>query len=209
MRVAIDLKKTLDAYQAKRGVLRLVEVPPLQYLMIDGSGDPNSATRFTDAVTALYPIAYALKFASRERQGIDTVVMPLEGLWHAPDMDSFTTRRNKGDWLWTLMIMVPDHVDDEMFADAVAAASRKKEPSPVLSEVRLERLSEGLCVQTLHVGPFDDEGPVLEDLHRRFVPENGLVMTGRHHEIYLSDRRRTDPSKLRTILRQPVARVDS
>lgn len=208
--VAIDPKKTLDAYRAKRGEFRIVEVPPLQYLMIDGAGDPNTSPAYRDAVSALFPVAYALKFASRSELGIDTVVMPLEGLWHAPDMESFTSRRDKSAWMWTSMIMVGDHITASMFAHAVESvaqkAAKKKEPIPALDAVRLETLEEGTCVQTLHVGPFDDEGPVLDDLHRRFIPENGLQMRGRHHEIYLSDLRRTDPAKLRTILRQPVTR---
>ncbi len=203
--MAIDLKKTLDAYQAKRGVIRVVEVPPMQYLMVDGTGDPNTSPAFADAVAALMPIAYTLKFASRRELGIDTVVMPLEGLWHAPDMESFTSRRDKSSWLWTLMVMVPDHITPEMFADAVAAVRRKRDPSPAVPAVRLETLAEGTCVQTLHVGSFDDEGPVLADLHDRYIPAHGFVMTGRHHEIYLSDLRRTEAAKLRTILRQPVA----
>lgn len=206
---AIDPKKTIDAYRAKRGEFRILDVPPLQYLMIDGAGDPNTAPAYGEAVSALFPLAYTLKFASRSELGIDTVVMPLEGLWHASDMESFTSRRDKSAWKWTLLIMVGDHVTPEMFADAVETvagkAAKKKEPLPALSSVRLETLSEGRCVQTLHVGPFDDEGPVLDELHHRFIPENGLQMTGRHHEIYLSDLRRTDPPKLRTILRQPVA----
>lgn len=207
--MAIDLKKTLDAYQAKRGVIRVVDVPPMQYLMVDGAGDPNTSQYFADAVTALMPIAYTLKFASRRELGIDTVVMPLEGLWHAPDMESFTSRRDKSSWLWTLMVMVPEHVTQEMFAEAVDAvvtkdAVKKRASSPSLPSVRLETLEEGTCVQTLHVGPFDDEGPVLDDIHHRFIPEHGLTMTGRHHEIYLSDLRRVEPAKLRTILRQPV-----
>ena len=207
--VAIDPKKTLDAYQAKRGVFRVLEVPPMRYLMVDGAGDPNTAAAFSDAVSALFPVAYTLKFASRSQLGIDTVVMPLEGLWHAPDMDSFTSRRDKSDWLWTLMIMVGDHVTASLFAEAVEGvaqkAAKKKHPVVALASVRLETLDEGTCVQTLHVGPFDDEGPVLEDVHHRVIPENGLRMRGRHHEIYLSDLRRADPAKMRTILRQPVA----
>ncbi|MFF1540553.1 GyrI-like domain-containing protein [Microbacterium sp. NPDC058269] len=206
---AIDPKKTLDAYRAKRGEFRIVEVPPLQYLMIDGAGDPNTSPAYRDAVSALFPLAYALKFASRNDLGIDTVVMPLEGLWHAPDMESFTSRRDKSAWMWTMMIMVGDHITEAMFAAAAESvaqkAAKKKEPIAALDSVRLETLEEGTCVQTLHVGPFDDEGPVLDDLHHRFIPENGLRMRGLHHEIYLSDLRRTDPSKLRTILRQPVA----
>ncbi|QYG11938.1 GyrI-like domain-containing protein [Microbacterium sp. PAMC22086] len=208
--VAIDPKKTLDAYRAKRGEFRIVEVPPLQYLMIDGAGDPNTSPAYRDAVSALFPVAYALKFASRSELGVDTVVMPLEGLWHAPDMESFTSRRDKSAWMWTSMTMVGDHITASMFAHAVESvaqkAAKKKEPIPALDAVRLETLEEGTCVQTLHVGPFDDEGPVLDDLHHRFIPENGLQMRGRHHEIYLSDLRRTDPAKLRTILRQPVTR---
>lgn len=208
--VAIDPKKTLDAYRAKRGEFRIVEVPPLQYLMIDGAGDPNTSPAYRDAVSALFPVAYALKFASRSELGVDTVVMPLEGLWHAPDTESFTSRRDKSAWMWTSMIMVGDHITGSMFAHAVESvaqkAAKKKELIPALDAMRLETLEEGACVQTLHVGPFDDEGPVLDDLHHRFIPENGLQMRGRHHEIYLSDLRRTDPAKLRTILRQPVTR---
>ncbi|MHC9046083.1 GyrI-like domain-containing protein [Microbacterium saperdae] len=205
--MAIDLKKTLDAYQAKRGVFRVVEIPAMRYLMIDGAGDPNSAPEYSHAVTALFSLAYTLKFASRKQLGIDTVVMPLEGLWHAPDMETFTSRRDKSAWLWTLLIMVPAHVTDEMFAAAVDAVAKKKDASPSLSSVRLELLDEGLCVQTLHVGSYDDEAPVLADLHDRFIPEQGFEMRGLHHEIYLSDVRRVEPAKLRTILRQPVSRA--
>lgn len=209
--MAIDPKKTIDAYRAKRGEFRILEVPAMQYLMIDGAGDPNTAPAYTDAVTALFPLAYSLKFASRETLGIDTVVMPLEGLWHAPDMESFTSRRDKSVWLWTLMIMVPDHVTHDMFEHAVEAveqkAVKKKQAAPAVRSVRLETLDEGLCVQTLHIGSYDDEAPVLDDLHHRFIPDSGLRMTGLHHEIYLSDVRRVAPAKLRTILRQPVERV--
>lgn len=204
--MAIDLKKTLDAYQAKRGVFRVVEVPAMRYLMVDGAGDPNAAPEYTHAVTALFSLAYTLKFASRKQLGIDTVVMPLEGQWHAPDMESFTSRRDKSAWFWTLMIMVPEHVTDEMFAAAVETVAKKKDASPSVSSVRLETLEEGLCVQTMHIGSYDDEAPVLADLHDRFIPEQGLAMRGLHHEIYLSDVRRVEPAKLRTILRQPVAR---
>lgn len=207
--VAIDPKKTIDAYHAKRGEFRVVEVPPIQYLMVDGAGDPNTSLVYAEAVSALFPVAYTLKFASRKQLGIDTVVMPLEGLWHAPDLESFTSRRDKSAWLWTMMIMVGSHITSVMFADAVQAvaqkAAKKKERVPALESVRLETLDEGRCVQTLHLGPFDDEGPVLEELHHRFIPDTGLQMRGLHHEIYLSDLRRAAPARLRTILRQPVS----
>lgn len=205
--MATDPKKTLDAYRAKRGEFRVVEVPPMRYLMVDGAGDPNTSPAYADALAALFPLAYGLKFASRAQLGIDAVVMPLEGLWHADDMESFTTRRDKTTWLWTMMIMVGDHVTEEMVEAAREAVSAKKDASPSLPAVRLETLAEGLSVQTLHVGSYDEEALVLDEMHRRFVPENGLTMRERHHEIYLSDARRVEPAKLRTILRQPVARV--
>jgi hypothetical protein len=199
-----DFKKTIDAYRAPTGEFQIIEVPELQYLMIDGHGDPNTAPEFTSAVEALYPIAYALKFASKTTLDRDYVVMPLEGLWWADDYAAFTSARDKSRWSWTLMIMQPGWIDAAMFADAVAKASAKR-PSARLADVRLETLTEGRCVQTLHVGAFDDEAPVLARMHDDFIPSQGARMTGRHHEIYLSDRRKVAPEKLRTILRQPIA----
>ena len=201
----VDFRRTIDAYRA-RSRFELVDVPDLRYLMVDGHGDPNTSSEFTDAVEALYPVAYTLKFASKQDLGRDYVVMPLEGLWWADDMDSFTAARDKSRWDWTLMIMVPDWIDGGLFGSAVEKVAAKKAPAR-LGDVRLETLSEGLCVQVLHVGSYDDEADVLRRLHEEFVPENGLTMTGRHHEIYLNDRRRVAPEKLRTILRQPVRRV--
>lgn len=198
-----DFKKSLDAYQAKRGRFRIVEVPELQYLKIDGHGDPNTSPVFTEAVEALYPVAYKLKFASKRVLGRDYVVMPLEGLWWAEDMDAFTAARDKSRWDWTLMIMAPDWIDQDMFTTAVEQAGAKNRPTR-LDDIRLETLSEGRCVQTLHIGSFDDEADVLARMHREFIPDNGLRMTGTHHEIYLSDSRKVAPEKLRTILRQPI-----
>ncbi|WP_306368462.1 GyrI-like domain-containing protein [Nocardiopsis sp. CC223A] len=202
-----DFKKTLDSYKAERGRFRLLDVPELRYLMIDGHGDPNGAA-FAEAVQALYPVAYKLKFASKRELGRDYVVMPLEGLWWSDDMDAFTTARDKSQWDWTLMIMVPEWTDAAMVAAAVGAAGAEGAPAR-LGEVRLEALCEGRCVQTLHVGPFDEEGPVLERMHHGFIPDRGLRMSGRHHEIYLSDLRRTAPERLRTLLRQPVTGAGS
>jgi hypothetical protein len=186
----LDLKKTLDGYRAPRNGFRLVEIPDQQYLMVDGHGDPNTSPAYADALATLYPVAYTLKFASKRDLGRDYVVPPLEGLWWADDMDSFTTARDKSRWSWTLMLMVPDWIDPAMV--------------PAAPGVRLETLSEGQCVQTLHVGSFDDEADVLAELHHSVIPTQGLAMTGRHHEIYLSDFRRVAPEKRRTILRQPV-----
>lgn len=196
--------KSLDVYQARVGEVRTLDVPPLQYLAIDGHGDPNTSEEYAGALAALYPVAYTLKFASRRELGRDYVVMPLEGLWWADDMDAFTVARDKSRWSWTLLIMTPDWVDDAMLARAVARVAAKGEPPRRLGDLRLQRLTEGRCVQTLHVGPYDDEGPVLARLHDEVLPAQGLRPTGRHHEIYLSDPRRTAPERLRTILRQPV-----
>jgi hypothetical protein len=198
-----DFKTEIDAYRARRGRFQLVDVPDLQYLMIDGHGDPNTSPAFTDAVEALYPLAYRLKFASKRILGRDYVVMPLEGLWWADDMDSFTGSRDKSRWDWTLMIMVPGWIDQDMFAGALEQAAAKASPLR-LHEVRLGWLSEGRCVQTLHVGSYDNETETLARMHHVFIPDNGLRMVGRHHEIYLSDSRKVTPDKLRTILRQPV-----
>ena len=199
----VDFKKEIDAYRARAGQFRVVDVPDLQYLMVDGHGDPNAGTAFAAAVEALYPVAYRLKFASRSALGRDHVVMPLEGLWWADDMAAFTARRDKSRWSWTLMIMVPDWIGPDMVGDALDRVAAKGAPRR-LRDVRLAPLSEGRCVQTLHVGSYDDEAGVLARMHDEVIPGHGLRMTGRHHEIYLSDARRVAPDKLRTILRQPV-----
>ncbi|UNK71883.1 GyrI-like domain-containing protein [Microbacterium sp. H1-D42] len=203
----VDLKKTLDAYQAKRGEFRVVEVPEMTYLMVDGRGDPNTSPAYTAALEALYPVAYALKFASARELDRDYVVPPLEGLWWADDMTSFTSARDKSQWHWTMMLMAPEWVPAAMVSAAVAKVAAKKDAPARLDEVRLESLTEGLCVQTLHLGSFDDEAPVLAQMHDEFIPDAGLELTGRHHEIYFSDFRRVAPEKLRTLLRQPVRKI--
>lgn len=203
----IDFKKSLDFYQARQGEFRVVELPDLQYLMVDGHGDPNTSPMYVQAIEALYPVAYRLKFASKRELGRDYVVPPLEGLWWAEDMDAFTVARDKSRWDWTMMIRTPEWIDRRMFDAAVGQVGAKKDSPARLEDVRLETLSEGLCVQTLHIGPFDDEADVLARLHDEIIPTQGFRMTGKHHEIYLSDPRRTSPEKLRTILRQPVAAV--
>jgi hypothetical protein len=199
----VDLKRTLDAYRAERGRIRVLDVPDTRYLMLDGRGDPNTSPAFAEAVQALYPVAYAMKSASRTELGRDYVVPPLEGLWWADDMASFTAARDKSRWDWTLMLLVPDWLGDDAFGAATERVAAKRHPAR-LDDVRLETLSEGRCVQTLHVGTFDAEAEVLAHLHDEFIPAAGLRMTGKHHEIYLSDLRRVAPEKQRTILRQPV-----
>lgn len=200
----VDLKKEIAAYRAPRGRFEIVDVPTLRYLMIDGHGAPGEDA-FADAITTVYGVAYPLKFLSKKELDRDYVVPPLEALWWADDMDSFTVDRDKSQWSWTCLSLVPEWVTADLVDRAIATAAEKGAPS--IEALRLGELSEGTCVQTLHVGSFDDEGPVLARMHDEFIPEHGLRMTGRHHEIYFSDFRRTDPAKLRTVLRQPVERT--
>jgi len=201
----LDLKKTRkDLFTAPIGRFIELLVPPCRYLMIDGHGDPNTVPAYPQALQALYSTAYALKAELKPAAG-DFVVPPLEGLWSSPDPESFRARR-KSEWDWTMMIMVPDYVEARHFDTARERARRKI--GDVVAGLRLSSLGEGLCLQALHIGSYDDEGPLLADLHDRIMPGAGYVFSGRHHEIYLSDPRKTDASKLRTILRQPVRAAD-
>ncbi len=206
--MTLDRKRTLPQYRARRGVFDVLEVPLMTYLAVDGQGDPNTSASYAEALAVLYPVAYALRFAGKER-GHDETVMPLEALWWSDDMAAFTSARDKSRWNWTALVLAPTWVDDAAFADAVATVARRKPGLPGLDRVDLRVLHEGLCIQTLHVGPYDDEGPVLARMHDVEMPSAGLRLTGRHHEIYLADPRRTAPERLRTILRQPVAPVES
>ncbi|SIS01040.1 GyrI-like domain-containing protein [Williamsia sterculiae] len=199
------LTEEIDSYRARRGVFVVLTVPPMRYLMVDGHGDPNTARAYQEAVSTIYPVAYTLKFASRRELGHDYVVPPLEGLWWSDDMDTFTDSRDKSRWTWTLLSLVPQWLTDADVERARATVAGKG-GAPALDRLRVQSLDEGLCVQTLHVGPYDDEGPVLRAMHDEFIPGEGLALTGTHHEIYLGDPRRARPDRLRTILRQPVTR---
>ncbi|MCE4024398.1 GyrI-like domain-containing protein [Microbacterium sp. Au-Mic1] len=199
-----DLAKSLDGYRARTGEFRLVDLPASRYLAIDGHGDPNTAPAYAEALETLYPVAYALKFASRRELDRDYVVPPLEGLWWADEMDAFTTARDKSRWDWTMLILIPEWIQGALVDDSIAAVRAKKAPAR-LDDLRVLPLSEGLCMQTLHIGTFDDEAPLLERMHDEIIPEQGLRLAGLHHEVYLSDARRVAPEKRRTILRQPVA----
>ena len=183
----------------------IVVVPPMQFLMVDGHGDPNSEPTYQEALEAIYAVSYALKFVSKKELDRDYVVPPLEGLWWAEDMDSFALLQDKSRWDWTMMIMQPEWISAQMAQDAARHAAKKE--LPALSKLRLETYDEGLSAQILHVGSYDDEAPTLARLHGTWLPENGYVPNGKHHEIYLSDPRRTAPEKLKTVLRQPVREV--
>ena len=181
----------------------MLELPPLRYLAVDGSGDPNTAASYREALETLYPVAFHLKFFSKRELGRDYGVMPLEGLWWSDDMATFTDARDKSRWNWTMLILLPPWLTDDQVATSRSAVGAK---APAPDRLYVLALHEGLVVQTLHLGPYDDEGPLLAELHAQIIPARGLRMTGLHHEIYLGDPRRTSPERLRTILRQPVAR---
>jgi len=198
----VDFKKTLKHLYNPPKKFGIVDVPEMQFIMLDGHGDPNTAQEYKDAIETLYAVAFKMKFVSKKTLEKDYTVPPLEGLWWAEDMATFTTRE-KSAWDWTMMIMTPDWITAEIFADAVEQVRKKKNPA-ALDKVRLERYHEGLSAQIMHVGSYDDEGPVLAKMHSVFIPENGYVENGKHHEVYLSDPRRVTPEKLKTVLRQPI-----
>jgi hypothetical protein len=200
----IDLKKILKPlYTASATKPALIDVPPMNTLMIDGTGDPNGPA-FQEAVGSLYSVAYTLKFTFKKEKGIDYPVMALEGLWCADDLSDFLKGRRES-WKWTLFIVLPDVVGKKDVAQAVAAV-KKKAKFPRFPELRFERFAEGKAAQIMHVGPYAAEGPTIEKLHR-FIEEQGYRLRGAHHEIYMGDPRRAAPEKLRTILRQPVSKA--
>lgn len=199
----IDLKKTRKAYfTAPKGDFAPETFPAYRYLMVDGHGSPGDSPEYMAAVGALYPLAYATKFFSKNELARDYVVPPLEGLWWADDMEAYTKPGRRDEWRWTLMLMLPDWIGEEHIA-----AARTSKADLDLTCVRMEALEEGLCLSKLHIGSYADEAPVLHHLHTRVMPEGGYAFNGRHHEIYLSDPRRVAPEKLRTILRQPVVKA--
>lgn len=182
---------------------RLVVVPPLTFVCIDGHGDPNTSPRYAETIQALYAVSYAAKFAVRKETGQDFRVAPLEGLWWADDLRAFLSG-DKSDWDWTMMIRQPDLVTDELVQRLVHEVGTKKS-SPAVRDLRLVAFDEGPAAQVLHVGPYAAEAPTIERLHA-FLHDQGLAFDGRrqkHHEIYLGDPRRAAPEKLRTIIRQP------
>jgi hypothetical protein len=192
-------------FSPKAGKPELVRVPPLTYLMVDGTGDPNTSPDFQAAIGALYSLAYTLKFGLKKQKGMDFRVMPLSGRFHAEDPRVFLEGR-KQEWQWTLMLALPAAVTAADLKAARAQAQAREKASPALPLVRREVLREGLCAQVLHVGPYAAEKPTIEALHA-FIADQGLVFAGSHHEIYISDPSRTAPVKLKTIVRQPVKKA--
>ena len=198
----LDLKKQLKhLYTPFKKEISIVDVPLMNFIMIDGSGDPNTSQEYQEALGALYGLSYTIKFASKKQLGIDYVVMALEGLWWAEDMAEFSMD-DKGSWQWTMMMLQPDHITAEFVEEARTTLAKKKDP-PGLSKVRFERFDEGLSAQIMYLGPYADEGPTIARLHAA-IKEKGYELRGKHHEIYLGDPRRTAPEKLKTVIRQPI-----
>ena len=201
----LDLRKQYKSlYSPTSKDFSLIEIPALQYLMIDGHGDPAVARDYIDAVQTLYSLSYMLKFHIKKTQGMDYTVMGLEGLWWMPDMREFSLER-RADWDWTMMILQPEFVTPGLIEEAKNLAAAKGK-APHASRARLETLEEGACVQIMYFGPYVDEAPVIARMHT-WIREHGYTPTGKHHEIYLSDPRKVAPEKNKTILRQPIARL--
>jgi hypothetical protein len=200
----IDFKKQLrPLYSPSDRKVEMVAVPQMNFLMVDGEGNPNTVKSFSNAIEALYPISYTLKFMVKNGEiGVDYGVLPLEALWWADDMSAFTTG-DKDAWKWTLMIMQPEFITGKMVEKAKEEVERKKNPVS-LPLVRFEAFEEGKAAQILHIGPFAEEGPTIEKVHL-FIKDHGSQRAGKHHEIYLSDLRRTAPEKWKTIVRQPMS----
>lgn len=198
----LDLRKSLrHLYQPSAKAVAEVQVPAFTFLMIDGQGDPNTSVAYAQAVEALFSVSYTAKFMVKKGPAQkDYAVMPLEGLWWADDMNAFVGGE-RSSWRWTMMIMQPPFVPQALLQQAMAEAGRKKD-LPALARLRVEQFEEGRCAQILHVGPFTTEGPTIQRLHAHIAARGRL--RGRHHEIYLTDIRRADPSRWKTVIRQPM-----
>lgn len=208
----LDLRKQFKGlYNPSARKVEVVDVPRFQFALIDGLIEPGlgpgSSPTFQEAMQALYGAAYTLKFMSKQRkeEPIDYSVMALEGLWWV-EGGEFSFQR-KDNWAYTLMVMQPDHITENMFQDALRQLRQKKGDQPAFSRLRLESFQEGLCVQIMHIGPYDAEPASIEKMDA-FAREQGYQMHGKHHEIYLGNPLRADPAKLKTILRHPVMKSE-
>ena len=198
----VDYKKELKhLYKPSPLKIEFRDIPKMNFLMIDGTGDPNTSLAYKEAIEALFTLSYTLKFIIKKgEQEIDYGVMPLEGLWWVDDKSKFDPNK-KEDWKWTALIMQPAVVTGELVTRAIEEVRKKKNPK-ALSKIRFETFTEGKAAQTLHIGPFSKEGPTIKKVHD-FIIDNGYKLSGKHHEIYLSDIRRAAPEKWKTIIRQP------
>jgi hypothetical protein len=207
----LDLRRELKhLYSASARRVEIVDVPRFNFVMVDGQIEagrtPSTSEGFQEALNAVYGISFTLKFASRMRveDPVDYPVMPLEALWWTATGEIDFDRMD--DWHYRLMILQPEHLNKPMFREAVVSLRLKRGDIPALGRLRFEPFAEGLCAQILHVGPYDLEPMTIARL-KEFALGQGYRLRGRHHEIYLSDPRRAQPQKLRTILRQPIEKT--
>ena len=198
------LKQKKDLYSASLNKVTFLTISPLNYLMINGEGDPNTSQLYKDSLQALYSLAYALKFAiKKDKPSINFKVMPLEGLWWIDDMNLFSVK-NKGDWKWVMMILQPDLINHILVKEICEQVVQKK-GLLLAKKVRLEQYIEGDCAQLLHLGSYSAESENIEKLHKTIF-KHGYQRKGKHHEIYLNTPLKTTPEKLKTIIRQPIVK---
>lgn len=199
----LDLKKEQKSlFKVKQHEYKMVQCPKSQYIAIDGEGNPNGNPEYQGIVGALYKMAYSLKMDYKKR-GLDYVVMPLAGQWWADDMSAFT-EGTKDKWKWTMMIQIPNYVekkDIEYFKEKY----KEEAVGEYLNRLYLLEAEEREVFATLYIGAYRDEGETIKNLHNTIF-ENGYKLTGRHEEIYLSDPRKVEESRLKTIIVQPAVK---
>ena len=208
----LDLKKKYkEFYSGKPGEVIIVDIPEFNFLMIDGQGYPGTSQEYQDAMQTLYPVSYTLKFMMKNKNK-DYTVMPLEGLWWAKDLKVFTTEfmDRKDEWEWTSMVLQPDFITQELVNQAISELQEKEKSLPSLEKLKFKSYHEGLSGQIMHIGPYSYEGPSIEKLHSKIQEEGGIFdgHVHKHHEIYLSDPRRTKPDRLKTVIRQPFKTIN-
>ena len=209
-----DFKKEQKNLYQPTTAPSIIDVPEMVFIAVDGKGDPNTGAEYKDAIELLYSLSYSIKMSkmsgTRPEGYFEYTVPPLEGLWKGEDgyFDG-TSITDKSKLRWTSMIRQPDFVTAEVF-EAAKKSLAKKKPALVTSKSRLIRITEGLCVQAMHIGPYDDEPATIESMER-FAVENGYTIDindiRHHHEIYLSDPRKAAPEKLKTVIRHPILRI--
>ncbi len=201
MSTKVDLKKELkQLYNPSAKEVSTVDVPTMNFLVVDGEGAPSSP-QYMQSIEALFTVSYSLKFMVKKASGVDYAVMPLEGLWWMDNMKEFSTER-KDEWKWTSMIMQPEYVKEADVKVAIEQA-RKKKDLPTIDKVRFENFKEGLSAQIFYVGPYSAEGPTVAKIHD-YIHKTGHELSGKHHEIYLNNAAKVAPEKLKTVIRQPM-----
>lgn len=198
-------KEFPELYRPSRKTPRILDIPSMKFFMIDGQGDPNTSEEYAQALKALYKVSYTLKMkiVKKKAPDKDYVVPPLEGLWYMDDMNDWSME-NKNEWQWTMMIRIPDYITNEQI-DKAFELVKEADEVPAIENVYLKHYDEGKSAQILHVGPYEDEPPTIKKLHS-FIEEQGYKLDGDHHEIYLSDPRRSKPQNLKTVIRQPISK---